>query len=506
MPDMALNIDHPHEAASEALLDRQQQLKPQVLRSLRKVVEYFEALFLGETERLALKGAGLSRERLQQVLFWADELAEGRKPIPEEIDENDVVTKVGQLEQVMRVLLSIAERVPLSEQDYEKYAYPSFYSRIVGMVNTVANRTLIDDLNRQELPLTLRGIGTAAAMRQREDWLRLGADPALILRSLAGVDTPEAMHMRKRLRDQEVTARADELAGNQSAIEKYGMALFESVAGVDTAEAMEFRKEVLASGIRDKFEFAVSLQGLSSDLAMAEREQLVERRLHFFPSPFMPEKVVKGLRGVHTDRAMELRRKLRDKVIDGRLMMESVTGVDSPEAMEWRRDYLREAEVVVEEASERRKAVLLSLVGVGSDDAMNLRQELRQKGAPIELILQSLAGVDTSAAWVIRDECEQMGGVLRSDQLESIKGVTSARARESRKLWVNDILAFSSLTGVWKKTAETLVGDYSNEAFDLRQRIYKSSPLVFGGSLFVKDALEHLQLLRHATEKAMEEV
>lgn len=507
--------------ADSANPEKRQKMKLRVLKCLRMTVERLEALVLEQDEYTRTLYEPLTQERIARVLDWADRASEERAGIPEEVEEDVVLTQIDRLRERLEVLNATCGSEPLSESVWERYTYPEFYHRIVEAAEERTSALHPPLIAKWGLPLVLRGIGTGASMRLRERWLEMDVGRDLVIQSLAGVDTPEAMAMRLRLRS-ELLAVAERFVdpsllpeGVTSAEEGPRLVsemLYESVLGVDTEEAMEFRKQALALYPKSVDEFVYALRGLASEASMDARQAIVNKSIPPSDASVMSLLwVLKSLSGIDTIRAESIRQQVEPYwdfgygvIKDG--LIESYTGIDSPKSIRVRRTYLNEVDRSDSDALyEREFNVAVSLAGVASDEAMNIRRDLWEDGASAVWIMSSLWGVDTPEAWSLREEVMRPGGVSSASVLESVGGIVSVNA--TQKYREPEIRAL--MEGGYHKGQvgyEDLVGDYSNAAFGLRKRIKEVSEEAYIRSFFAKDPYKHLQLLQKATERAMETV
>ena len=131
-------------------------------------------------------------------------------------------------------------------------------------------------VSKNSIALGLTGVGTAAAMEMRKQFLTDGVDKNYIARSLAGVGTAAAMEMRKQL--------LTEGSGPKNYI-----AL--GLAGVGTAAAMEMRKQLLTEGSVDKNYIARSLAGANNKESFEFRENNFNSDDELYLKSFITESV-----------------------------------------------------------------------------------------------------------------------------------------------------------------------------------------------------------------------
>jgi len=115
-------------------------------------------------------------------------------------------------------------------------------------------------VSKNSIVLGLTGVGTAAAMEMRKQFLTDGVSKNYIALGLTGVGTAVAMEMRKQFL-------------TDGGVSKNSIAL--GLAGVGTAAAMEMRKQLLTEGSVDKNYIARSLAGVGTAAAMEMRKQLL---------------------------------------------------------------------------------------------------------------------------------------------------------------------------------------------------------------------------------------
>ena len=130
-------------------------------------------------------------------------------------------------------------------------------------------------VSKNSIALGLTGVGTAAAMEMRKQFLTDGVDKNYIARSLAGVGTAAAMEMRKQL-------LTDGVPKNTIAF---------SLAGVGTAAAMEMRKQFLTDGDVDKDSIASGLAGANNKESFEFRENNFNSDDELYLKSFITESV-----------------------------------------------------------------------------------------------------------------------------------------------------------------------------------------------------------------------
>jgi len=140
-------------------------------------------------------------------------------------------------------------------------------------------------VSKNSIALGLTGVGTAAAMEMRKQFLTDGVSKNSIAFSLTGVGTAAAMEMRKQL-------LTDGVPKNTIAF---------SLAGVGTAAAMEMRKQFLTDGDVDKDSIASGLAGVGTAAAMEMRKQFLT------DGDVDKDSIASGLAGANNKESFEFR-------------------------------------------------------------------------------------------------------------------------------------------------------------------------------------------------------
>ena len=130
-------------------------------------------------------------------------------------------------------------------------------------------------VSKNSIALGLTGVGTAAAMEMRKQFLTDGVSKNSIAFSLTGVGTAAAMEMRKQL-------LTDGVPKNTIAF---------SLAGVGTAAAMEMRKQFLTDGDVDKDSIASGLAGANNKESFEFRENNFNSDDELYLKSFITESV-----------------------------------------------------------------------------------------------------------------------------------------------------------------------------------------------------------------------
>ena len=170
-------------------------------------------------------------------------------------------------------------------------------------------------VSKNSIALGLTGVGTAAAMEMRKQFLTDGVSKNSIAFSLAGVGTAVAMEMRKQLL-------------TDGSVSKNSIAL--GLTGVGTAAAMEMRKQFLTEGSVSKNSIALGLAGVGTAAAMEMRKQLLTDGVDKNTIAF-------SLAGVGTAAAMEMRKQfLTDGDVDKDSIASGLAGANNKESFEFR--------------------------------------------------------------------------------------------------------------------------------------------------------------------------
>lgn len=248
---------------------------------------------------------------------------------------------------------------------------------------------------------------------------RLADDaPDAVAYGLRGLDDPPAWAMRERLAeaaphfvarslDRLTGERADALRERFAATEP--IAVLSTLRGDDGGVAWRLRDRLVA-----ELPDAVlrSTEGLASDRAWQAREQALarhgERLLRADPTAASP--LAGSLGGLDDDRAWELRELLFDSAPSE--VLRSLAGVRSDRAWHWRDRYARQAP----------KIILRTFDGDDDDRAWDLRRAFAPK---VKEALDSMIGIDSEAAWAIR---EALGSVWPSTAVKSL-GALAGTAR-----------------------------------------------------------------------------
>lgn len=237
----------------------------------------------------------------------------------------------------------------------------------------------------------------ANALRERI----IDREPALVAHGLRGQTSPEAMAFRRRLKDVVPVFVARSLAGCP-----------------DLPEFNALREELLEAA---PSEIALSLRGKDTEFAWSVRERARKKATR---------EVLLSLRGLDTEKAWALRYKYaKDPYFPA--FLDSLSGLDTPEAQTWRERLYEEY----------LPWVLVSLRGVFSEWAWRVREEHIER-AP-KLVIRSLGRSEDPRAWKLREAAKN----LVKEVLDSISGIDSGPAwslrMELRSKWPNT--AVSSL-------------------------------------------------------------
>ena len=131
-------------------------------------------------------------------------------------------------------------------------------------------------VSKNSIALGLTGVGTAAAMEMRKQFLTDGVSKNYIALGLTGVGTAVAMEMRKQFL-------------TDGGVSKNSIAL--GLAGVGTAAAMEMRKQLLTEGSVDKNYIARSLAGANNKESFEFRENNFNSDDELYLKSFITESV-----------------------------------------------------------------------------------------------------------------------------------------------------------------------------------------------------------------------
>ncbi|HVR73573.1 MAG TPA: dTMP kinase [Planctomycetota bacterium] len=295
-------------------------------------------------------------------------------------------------------------------------------------------RLFFDELDRlagvnpSYAALFLSGIDTPEANALRERIL--DREPAMVAHGLQGLRSPESMKFRQRLKEKEPVYVARSLAGLPELPE-------------NTALRLELLEKAPA-------QIALSLRGVDTDLAWEIRETIGKKAAR---------EVLISVRGLASERAWALREKRsRERFFPP--LLESLGGIDTPQAWQWRTAL----------AEEFLPWVLMSLRGVDCEEAWLLREEHIER-AP-KIIIKTLGRSDEPRAWRLRN----MAKHFAKEVLDSLSGIDNAQAwalrMELREKWPNTVV--SSLGA----------GAQSERAWKLRWDMLRAYP-------------ENLLLLKH---------
>jgi len=165
--------------------------------------------------------------------------------------------------------------------------------------------------------------------------------------------------------------------------------------------------------------------------------------------------VARGLAGVGTKEAMELRERLLKEGADKNDVAYGLAGVGTKEAMELRERLLKEGA--------NKNYVALGLAGVGTKEAMALRERLLKEGADKHYVTLGLAGVGTKEAMALRERLLKEGA-NKNDVALGLAGVGTKEAMELRERLLKE--------GADKDyVAWGLAGVGTKEAMALRERL-----------------------------------
>ncbi len=246
--------------------------------------------------------------------------------------------------------------------------------------------------------LFLSGFDTPRANDLREKIL--DREPAMIAHGLQGLKSPESMRFRAVLKEREPIYVARSLSG-----------LGEELLGVNVLrrELIEKAPEMVA----------LTLRGMDTPLSWELREEIGKSAAR---------EVLMSIRGLDSERAWALREK-RSKEQYFPALLESLAGIDTPLAWEWRERL----------AEEFLPWVLMSLRGVASERAWALREEHIHR-AP-KIIVKTLGRSDDPRAWKLRDVAKNFA----KEVLDSLSGIDSGPAwalrMDLRTKWPNTVVS-----------------------------------------------------------------
>lgn len=232
--------------------------------------------------------------------------------------------------------------------------------------------------------LYLSGLNAPEATRLRERlWEK---EPAIVAHGLRGVRGDEAMELRERLTEIEPYYVARSLSSGMTdpramtirrrLVDIVPEQVALAIRGSDSEHAWELREMIGKKAIR---EVLISLRGIDTEHAWHLREKRGKER--FIPA------VLESLGGIDTDRAWEVRRNHSQEYLPWVLM--SLRGLDSDEA--WR---LRAEQV------HRAPKIIVKTIGRSDDPrAWEIRESAKYFAKEV---LDSLSGLDSSAAWKLR--------------------------------------------------------------------------------------------------------
>ncbi len=280
---------------------------------------------------------------------------------------------------------------------------------------------------------SLIGVGTPESIDMRENLLQCGINPLDIINSLTGIATSEAMALRERI----LKNSLDIISMQES-------------FGLINTEQVESRKQQIEQG-NILWEIAESLAGVDSPESLKMREDLYQKGA--LAKAQIRNAILNGLACVSSPESMELRQTLVDDAYDElghdsiirtnreefelKEYMVSLLGVDTPEAMDMRRKLL-----VV---GGYNWSIARSLVGIGSTEAMAIRETLLNTKSVMrkaeEMIGLSLAGVGTSEAMAMRERLVTMAndrGVNLEHVAWSLVGVNSPESNAFREKYLQN--------------------------------------------------------------------
>ncbi|MEI6352801.1 MAG: hypothetical protein WCO35_02600 [Candidatus Nomurabacteria bacterium] len=236
---------------------------------------------------------------------------------------------------------------------------------------------------------------------------------------------------------------------------------------------------------------AESLVFLDSEDSWKIREFLLEKSSIGDKGIVMPEKILKGLAGVDSDRSWNFRQKLVDDLVNKHKQekwsvnipfFQGLCGVNSSEAWRYRDMYLIDKNGLsfpdysligldnkgddllrktYYENLMKGSSFPESLIGIDSDFAWSFRNKLLKIDP--ETVMDSLAGIDSEKAWEMRDKLLKLG-VDTNHLLRSLTGVNSLLSwRLREKVWDKDEMPYLM--------AMSISGLDSNDAWRMRKKI-----------------------------------
>jgi hypothetical protein len=169
---------------------------------------------------------------------FAKKPEEPKSPSPEKTREEKALELARQIMTIMRKppeektiedyqrIIELAKQIEALYEEKERD-----YEAEVKIIVANLEQALKQGANKNSVAEGLAGVGTPEAMALRKRLIKEGASKDSVARGLAGVGTPEAMALRERLI-------------KEGATKDYYVA--QGLAGVNTEEAEEFRKKYFA--------------------------------------------------------------------------------------------------------------------------------------------------------------------------------------------------------------------------------------------------------------------
>lgn len=334
----------------------QDQLRPKILESLKKTLEDLETIAFADRPT-----QGNTQERIRSVFDWLQDLAEGRDGIPEGVEESTVAALLDRLKVTFEDLAEAAEGKTLPEEAIDRYT-----------------EAVIEPYT----PSPEAGKITEALEKLSQN-PRTDVNAILFCFEQLNIGTPESIELRRTLYR---NSRSNTLEFDT----------FRLVAGlhnIPTEEAVTLIEELLDDGSIAKGQLDDLLLRNGTPTAMRLRERLIQDGFALIAMPslgYVDNPEATRLRNIYLAQA-------RKSCV---AVFLSLTGLDTSEAFQLRRQLMRSEPVT----KELLDAAVLSLCDTKRYDSIKLRRELIALGAPVDKVIKTLHGISTRESMLLRAE------------------------------------------------------------------------------------------------------
>lgn len=438
---------------------REDVLHDRLMKELDWTVKELESFISSTTELAHAENRPITKEQLENVHTWLEQVADGGALLPDHADEDYVTELADGLLRIYAGLTSLKQH-PLTSESVQTPEELRVLDALVEKLDWLFEQ----NTDSGSIIIALKGIDTASAFKLREKILKKYGHSPLLAEGLAGLSSPVSMAFRRHL-----------LATGAHLTD-----IVNSIAGVDTPDSFALRADLVNRGA-EITQISNSLTGIDCPEAFALRERL-------FPSPDEDWLMSNSLRQISNARSMKIRRRLIQDPANADDVAESLIGVRTPQSMKMRAQLLAlgvtiplvqslkgiesplsmhiRREVFRRDSTSAASIILHSLRSVQTSESMALRTEILQDekttGTIITDLAISLQGIDTPEAWILRNKLVQMR--RPTDAVLSLRHLDSEASMKMREFLLNESVQLHSVM-------QSLQGLASPQAMEFRERM-----------------------------------